>query len=379
MTNERINNWHQLSVPEVLSQLSVEPDQGLTASEIDRRQEEYGRNTLTKSKGESPFKLFIGQFMDPMIYILIVAFLLMVFLADWLEAGVIFVIILANAIIGFAQESKALQAMEALSKSMDIEATVVRDGTRQQIPADQLVPGDIVMLQPGDKVPADLRLLKIRELQVDESALTGESAPVHKKTAPLAVDTALADRINLAFSSTLVTNGTGTGVVTTIGDHTEIGHINEMITSASVLETPLTRKINQFSHVLLVGVIGLSLVALAFGWLRGISGHDLILTVVSLAVAAIPESLPAVVTVILALGVTRLAHRNAIIRKLPAVETLGSTSIICSDNLCVSSVFFGKIPISLSPRMLNTKGRSKACIAPYFPPAKGLCQVNRYI
>jgi len=331
MSDEKIHIWHQLSVEEVSKQLNVGPEKGLTAGEIESRQQEYGHNVLTKDTGESPIRLFMGQFKDPMIYILIAALLLMIFLSEWLEASVVFVIVLANAIIGFVQEFKALKAMDALSKSMEIEATVVRNGATERIAADQLVPGDIVILQSGDKVPADLRLLRIRELQVDESALTGESVPVRKQTEALPGETVLADRTNLAFSSTLVTYGTGTGVVTTIGDHTEIGHINEMLTSASILETPLTRKIHQFSHALLMGIIGLSLVALVFGWLHGFSGSDLILTVISLAVAAIPESLPAVVTVILALGVTRLAEKNAIIRKLPAVETLGSTSIICSD------------------------------------------------
>ncbi|MCP4359171.1 MAG: HAD-IC family P-type ATPase, partial [Chloroflexi bacterium] len=331
MPTKNANDWHQSSVADFLNQLDVDPEQGLTAVVVEHRQQKYGRNGLTKGKGKNPFQLFIEQFKDPMIYILIVAFLLMFYLGEWLEAVVIFLIVLANAIIGFAQESKALQAMDALAKSMDMEATVLRDGRRQQIPADQLVPGDVVVLQSGDKIPADVRLVKTRELQVDESALTGESVPVRKQTEPLPAETLLADRTNLAFSSTLVTYGAGTGVVTTIGDQTEIGHINEMITSADVLETPLTRKIHQFSHVLLMGVIGLSVVALVFGWQRGLAGNELILTVVSLAVAGIPESLPAVVTVILALGVTRLAGKNAIIRKLPAVETLGSASIICSD------------------------------------------------
>ncbi len=331
MSNNTSPDWHDKSVEEILKQFNVSPEQGLTAEEVSRRQEAHGRNILTKDTGQSAFQLFIAQFKDPMIYILIVAFLLMVFLSEWLEAVVVFIIVLANAVIGFAQESKALKAMDALSKSMEIDATVIRSGTAARIPADQLVPGDIVNLQSGDKVPADLRLLKIRELQVDESALTGESVPVRKQTEPLPTDTVLADRTNLAYSSTLVTYGTGTGVVTTIGDHTEIGHINKMLTSASVLETPLTRKIHQFSQILLAGVIGLSFVAFIFGWLHGYTSTDLILTVISLAVAAIPESLPAVVTVILALGVTRLAQKNAIIRKLPAVETLGSTSIICSD------------------------------------------------
>ena len=331
MSNSTSSGWHEKSVEEILNQLSVAAEQGLTADEAGRRRQAHGPNILTKNTGKSALQLFAGQFKDPMIYILIAAFLLMIFLSEWIEAAVVFIIVLANAVIGFAQEAKAIKAMDALSKSMEIEATVVRDGAAARVPAEQLVPGDIVKLQSGDKVPADLRLLKIRELQVDESALTGESVPVRKQTAPLPGNTVLADRTNLAYSSTLVTYGTGTGVVATIGDHTEIGHINEMLTSASVLETPLTRKIHQFSHVLLIGVIGLSLVALIFGFLHGFTGADLVLTVISLAVAAIPESLPAVVTVILALGVTRLAEKNAIIRKLPAVETLGSTSIICSD------------------------------------------------
>ncbi len=330
-STEKRNGWYQLSVRETLAQLSVEPDYGLTASEIGPRQQEYGKNVLPKVKGKTPFQLFAEQFKDPMIYILIVAFLLMAFLGEWLEAVVVLVIVLANAIIGFAQESKALQAMEALSRGMETETTVVREGARLEILAAELVPGDIVMLQSGDKVPADLRLVNTRELQVDESALTGESVPVRKNTESLPPGTPLADRTNLAFSSTLVTYGTGKGVVTAIGDQTEIGYINEMITSADVLETPLTKKINQFSRVILMAVIGISAIALVFGWLRGLSGHGLIVAVLSLAVAAIPESLPAVVTVILALGVTRLAQRNAIIRKLPAVETLGSTSVICSD------------------------------------------------
>jgi cation-transporting ATPase F len=186
MSNDTLPSWHQISVEESLKQLNVSPEQGLTIGEVDRRREAHGRNILTKDTGKSPFQLFIGQFKDPMIYILIAAFLLMIFMSEWLEAAVVFVIVLANAVIGFAQESKALKAMDALAKSMEIEATVVRDGATERIPADQLVPGDIVMLQSGDKVPADLRLLKIRELQVDESALTGESVPVRKQTAPLA-------------------------------------------------------------------------------------------------------------------------------------------------------------------------------------------------
>ncbi len=331
MSPEQPNDWHQLPASKALGQLDVTSDHGLSATEVSSRQQSYGLNILSKGKGKSPLQLFIEQFKDPMIYILIAAFLMMAYLGETLEAAVIFIIVLANAIIGYSQEAKAIQAMDALAKSMDVVANVVRDGDRQQIAAEQLVPGDVVLLQSGDKVPADLRLIKMRELQIDESALTGESLPVRKQLEALPAEILLADRTNLAYSSTLVTYGTGTGVVINIGDNTEIGHINEMLTSADVLETPLTRKINAFSHTLLMVVIAVSAVALIFGWLQGIEGNELILTVVSLAVAGIPESLPAVVTVILALGVTRLAKKNAIIRKLPAVETLGSTSIICSD------------------------------------------------
>ena len=331
MKNSTSGSWFQVSSAEVLGSLESNIDQGLPEAVVVDRQEQYGANVLTETKGKSPLVLFLDQFKDPMIYILLAAAIVTLFLQEWVEAIVILVIVLANAIIGFVQESRALQAMKALSQAMDTEATILRDGTRKQISARELVPGDIVLLQSGDKVPADMRLLQVRELQIDESALTGESLPVKKGTDTLAADTALADRNNMVYSSTLVTYGTGTGVVTAIGDSTEIGHINEMIASADVLETPLTRKIHHFSRILLFGILCISAAALAFGLIRGYSMGEVFLGVVALAIGTIPESLPAVITVTLALGVTRMAGRHAIIRKLPAVETLGSTTVVCSD------------------------------------------------
>jgi Ca2+-transporting ATPase len=239
---------------------------------------------------------------------------------------------------------------------MVTEVTVIRNGTRQRIKASELTIGDTVVLQSGDKVPADLRLLYLRELQVDESALTGESVPVIKQTKPLDPDAVLADRTNMAYSSTLVTYGTGTGVVTAIGNDTEVGRINTMIASADVLATPLTKSIARFSALLLYVILGLALVTFLVGFLRGKPALDMFMAAVALAVGAIPEGLPAALTITLAIGVSKMAKRNAIIRKLPAVETLGSTSIICSDKtgtltqnqMTVEKIFAGDLLFDVS-------------------------------
>jgi len=252
-------------------------------------------------------------------------------LQEWVDSGVIFGVVIVNAVIGFMQESKALKAIGALAKAMTSEATVIRDGRKQRIPAIYLTVGDVVSLQSGDKVPADIRMLRVRELQIDESALTGESVPVIKQPGVLAADTVLADRTNMAYSSMLVTYGTGTGVVTAIGNDTEIGRINQMIASADILATPLTKQIARFSKLLLYIIIGLATATFVVGQLRGQEMIDMFMAAVALAVGAIPEGLPAALTITLAIGVSKMAQRNAIIRKLPAVETLGSVSAICSD------------------------------------------------
>ena len=324
-------HWHHLPVEEVVGLLDTNPEKGLDQFEVKHLQETFGPNAITAKKGKGPLIRFLLQFHQPLIYILIAAGVITAALQEWVDSGVIFGVVLVNAIIGFIQESKAENALAALANTMVAEATVLRWGEKKRIPSADLVPGDIVLLQAGDKVPADLRLLKIRDLQVDESALTGESVPVEKAVAPLDQDTILAERINMAYGSTMVTYGQGTGIVTATGDYTEVGRISKLISSAQDLATPLTRKITHFSHILLYAILLLAAVTVAVGMLRGQPLFDMFMAAVALAVGAIPEGLPAAVTITLAIGVSRMAKRRAIIRKLPAVETLGSTTVICSD------------------------------------------------
>lgn len=371
------SDWHHLPPPEVVTRLETHPDQGLHPLAVEQRQQKYGANQLTQKAGKNPLILLLEQFNQPLIYILLVSAGITALLQDWVETWVILAVVVINALIGFAQEYKAIKAMQALAQTAQSDATVIRGGQKQQIPATELVPGDLVTLQSGNKVPADLRLLQSRNLQIDESALTGESVPVEKNTiAQLDLETALADRLNLAYASTLVTYGTATGVVIATGDRTEIGHINELISSADVLTTPLTRKINHFSQTLMYVVLGASAIAFVAGALRGYSLDDNFLGVVALAVAAIPEGLPAAVTITLAIGVNRMAKRNAIIRKLPTVETLGSTTVICSDKtgtltqnaMTVQEIYAGDQVIRVSgvgyapEGELSTSGENQALI-----------------
>lgn len=324
-------NWHHLPPETLTTNLQVDIKQGLTENEARQRLQKYGLNRLTPQRGKSPLRLLFEQFNQPLVYILLVAAGVTGFLEEWVDSGVIFGVVLINAIIGFIQEANALKAIDALSRVLTVNSTVLRNGQRRSIAADQLTVGDVIVLQSGDKVPADLRLLQTRELQIDESALTGESVPVEKRLATLGEETVLADRHNMAYSSTLVTYGSGLGVVVEVGDRTEIGRINSMISSAVELETPLTEKISQFSKLLLWVIMGLAAVTFAVGVWRGKPMLDMFMASVALAVGAIPEGLPAALTITLAIGVSRMAKRNAIIRKLPAVETLGSTTVICSD------------------------------------------------
>jgi Ca2+-transporting ATPase len=341
--------WHNITEADALANAELSIQDGLSTEEVSRRKEQFGANVITQKKGTHPAILFLMQFNQPLVYILLLASIITAILREWADSSVIFGVVLINAIIGFIQESKALKAIESLAKSMVTEVTVIRNGTKQRIRASELTVGDLVVLQSGDKVPADLRILLLRELQIDESTLTGESVPVMKQTESLAPDTVLADRTNMAYSSTLVTYGTGTGIVTAIGNNTEVGKINTMIASADVLATPLTKNIAKFSALLLYVILGLALVTFMVGFLRGESALDMFMASVALAVGAIPEGLPAALTITLAIGVSKMAKRNAIVRKLPAVETLGSTSIICSDKtgtltqnqMTVENVFAG--------------------------------------
>ncbi|WP_321371849.1 cation-transporting P-type ATPase [uncultured Draconibacterium sp.] len=324
-------NWHSTDIAEVLSIMESDPTKGLDKNHVDKRREEYGSNILTPKAGESWYMLLLKQFHQPLVYILLIATAVVGLMGEWVEMFAILGVVLVNAVIGFVQESKAQKAIESLSSVSGGQATVIRNGIRQLINAEELVPGDIVVLQSGDRVPADIRLLNVKDLQIDESALTGESLPVSKEVALLTRDTVLGDRKNMAYSSSLVTYGTATGVVVETGDRTEIGKINDLISSADVLETPLTKKISRFSHVLLWAILGLAGITVVAGLIRGQALSEVFMEAVALAVGAIPEGLPAVVTITLAIGVSRMAQRRAIIRKLPAVETLGSTTVICSD------------------------------------------------
>ena len=326
------HHWHSLSTDEVLTMLDGDQVRGLTQKEARLRLDIVGPNLLPKHPGPSAFIRFIQQFHHPLIYVLLVAGIVTLFIDHAVDAGVIFGVVLVNAIVGYLQESRAKAAIDALSQLITMETTVLRDGNTHRIDAAQLVPGDLVLLQSGDRIPADLRFIRLRELQVDESMLTGESLPVAKEIVALPEETSLADRKSLGFSGTLATFGQATGIVYSTGGRTELGRISHLIEEAESLETPLTIKLGKFSMMLTWVIISLAILTFLLGFLlRGQSPEDTFLAAIALAVAAIPEGLPAAVTIILAIGVTRMARREAVIRKLPAVETLGSTTVICSD------------------------------------------------
>ena len=325
------DNVHELPADDLLRLLGTDAEKGLDILELRARQARFGPNVIPTARGHGPWMRFLLQFHAPLVYILLAAAAITAVLHEWVDSGVIFGVVIVNAIIGFLQESNAAKALAALAKTTLTEASVLRAGEMRRLSSTELVPGDIVLLQSGDKVPADLRLFHCRDLQVDESALTGESVPVDKQSGVLAPDTPLAERRNLAFTSTLVTYGQARGVVFATGGNTQVGHISKLISTADVLETPLTRKIAAFSRLLLVVILGLAAVTFVVGWLRGESAFAMFMAAVALAVGAIPEGLPAAVTITLSIGVARMARRRAIIRKLPAVETLGSTTIVCSD------------------------------------------------
>lgn len=323
--------WHHLAASEVLQLLDSNLETGLAEEEAARRLSAYGRNEVTSKKRTSGLKRFLLQFHTPLIYILLVASVITFLLAEYVDSAVIFGVVIINAIIGYIQESKAERAIDALSRMVTTESTVRRDGRKRRIPSAEIVPGDVVLLRSGDRVPADLRLFKVRSLQVDESALTGESVPVQKAPERMGHDTIMAERRNLAYGGTLVTYGQAEALVWATGDNTEAGRIAFLISEAADLTTPLTKKIAEFSRFLLFVILILAAVTVAVGIWRGGTWVEMFMASVALAVGAIPEGLPAAVTITLAIGVSRMAKRRAIIRKLPAVETLGSTAIICSD------------------------------------------------
>lgn len=326
-----LHPYLELPATEVAQRLDTDLETGLRTTEIVARLDLYGFNELAAKPGKPAWLRFLLQFNQALLYILLVAGLIKALLGSWTNAAVIWGVTVINAIIGFVQESKAEGAIAALAKAVTTEATVVREGKKIRIPSRELVPGDLVLLTSGDKIPADLRLVTVRNLQVNESALTGESLPVEKQTQPLSSDTPLAERVNMAYAGSFVTAGQGSGIVVATGNATEVGQISQSIEQQTSLSTPLTRKFAKFSQTLLYVILFLATVTFAVGIGQGQSWTGMFEAAVALAVSAIPEGLPAVVTVTLAIGVDRMARRHAIIRKLPAVEALGSATVICSD------------------------------------------------
>ncbi len=323
--------WHSLPGERVFELLETTP-QGLSEAQARHRRTTCGPNRLTTRKRKSAWIRFLEQFHNVFIYALLIAGLTTAILGHWLDSTVIFGVVFINALIGFIQEGKAEQALDAIRHLLSQQAMVLRDGTAVLIPAEELVPGDVVLLQAGDKVPADLRLFSCRELKIDESLLTGESESARKSTDPVPATAAVGDRRCLAFSGTLVTYGHGQGVVVATGDNTEIGRVSGMLESVETLTTPLLRKMAVFTKWLTLAIGLVAVVTGTYGVLiQGYSLSEMFLAAVSVAVAGIPEGLPPVMTITLAIGVQRMARRNAIIRRLPAVETLGSVTVICSD------------------------------------------------
>lgn len=324
-------SYHALSDHELIESLASSAETGLTPEEVARRYEQYGWNELQFKPGKPAWLRFLLQFHQPLLYILLLAGTVKAFLGSWTNAWVIWGVTLINAIIGYVQEAQAEGAIASLAKAVATETTVLREGQPLRIPSRDLVPGDLVMLTSGDKVPADLRLLRLRNLQVDESALTGESVPVEKSIQVFPVDTPLAERRNMAYAGSFITFGQGQGLVIATANATEVGQISQSMENSVSLSTPLTRKFEKFSHTLLYAILTLATFTFVVGIGQGGTWLNMFEAAVALAVSAIPEGLPAVVTITLAIGVNRMAKRNAIIRKLPAVEALGSATVICSD------------------------------------------------
>jgi magnesium-transporting ATPase (P-type) len=324
-------DWHASAATEALAAFDSDAE-GLSAADAALRRESCGANRLPEAARRRPWMRLLQQFRNLFIYVLLAAALIALLLGHPVDAIVILAVVIINAAIGFVQEGRAEQALDAIRAMIDPRAIVIRDGHRLTIPAEDIVPGDIVVLEAGDRVPADLRLLRQRSLRIAEAALTGESVAVEKHVDPVAPDAPLGDRQSMAYSGTLVTGGQGIGVAVATGAATELGRISALLEEVGRLETPLTRQMDRFASALTLVIIAVCLLVFAWAYLR----HDYglaaaFMVVVGLAVAAIPEGLPAILTITLAIGVGRMARRNAIVRRLPAVETLGSVSVICSD------------------------------------------------
>jgi magnesium-transporting ATPase (P-type) len=323
--------WHNMLVDDVLNILHADTH-GLTCDEAAARLQTYGPNRLPEVGKRSALVRFILQFHNVLIYVLLGSAAITALLGHLADTLVILAVVVANAVIGFVQEGKAEKAMDAIRSMLALKASAMRDGTRHTIEGETLVPGDIVLLEAGDKVPADLRLIQVNSIQIQEAILTGESVPVEKQTKIVAASALLGDRASMAYSGTLVTSGLGRGVIVATGMDTEIGCISGMLSTVQTLTTPLLRQINVFAQWLTVLILLIAVILLVFGYfVAHFEFSEMFMAVVGLSVAAIPEGLPAVLTITLAVGVQAMARHNAIVRRLPAIETLGSVSVICTD------------------------------------------------
>lgn len=359
------SNWFNLTDYEVLQELKVNIQKGLDSKEAKRRLELVGFNQLQEQQRTSPIKLFFNQFKDFMVIVLLVATIISAFLGEYADAITIIIIVIINAILGFVQEFRAEKSMEALKKLIAPEANVIRNGREMKVPARELVPGDLVLLETGDIIPADLRLLETIQMEIEESSLTGESVPVKKIAKDVyPPNTGLGDRKNMAYMGTTVTRGKGLGVVVETGMHTEMGLIAGLIQKVTNEPTPLQRRLEQLGRWLVAFCLLIVMVVVITGILRGEQIYQMFLVGVSLAVAAIPEGLPAIVTIALAVGVQKMLKRRAIIRKLPAVETLGCATVICSDKtgtltqneMTVRKLFISNEEIQITGEGYDPKG-----------------------
>ncbi|MBM4129356.1 MAG: HAD-IC family P-type ATPase, partial [Nitrospira sp.] len=331
--------WHSIEAGQVLKELDTDPHRGLTSEEVKSRLEKYGYNELKKEERISPFTIFINQFKNILIIILIIAIILSALIGEVVDAAIIGVIVVFCAVLGFIQEYRAERALEALKKMLSPAITVLRDGKEGEVPSKELVPGDVLLLEAGDKIPADARLVELHSLKCDEAPLTGESVPVGKDIKPLPPDVRVSDRKNMVFTGTTVTYGRGKAVVTSTGMSTEFGKIAEEVTTVEAKTTPLEKRTEEIGKWLGIIALGICLLVAGISIVREAMGGKIdlefivtmVMFAVALAVAAVPEALAAIVTGTLAIGMHQMAKRNALVRKMPAVETLGCTTVICSD------------------------------------------------
>ncbi|MGB7973878.1 MAG: HAD-IC family P-type ATPase [Roseiarcus sp.] len=324
--------WHALAADEAVQRLKTSATTGLDNAEATRRQAEYGLNVLPTSRKRGPLMRFLQQFNNVLVYVLLAAGFIKSMMGLWLDASIILGVVIINGLLGFLQEGRAEKSLDSIRNMLSAEARTLRNGQTSMIPAETLVPGDVVFLESGDKIPADIRLTDVKNLRTEEAALTGESVPSDKSTAPVSEKATVGDRSAMAYSGTLVVSGRASGIVVATGSQTELGRINQLLAGVSALETPLLIQIKKFGYAITIIILIVGAITFAFGHLvRDIPFVEMFQAVTGIAVSMIPEGLPALITITLAIGVQRMAARNAIVRRLPAVETLGSVARICSD------------------------------------------------